>query len=127
MENEKKCKKIKPDGNRCDAWAMSDGDYCFTHSPETKDERARASQKGGQTPKKNYTPLPALTLRRPDEVVVLLEDTINMVRSGEIDLKVANTLGFLSGHLIKAIEIADLDGRVETIERAILERRVITK
>jgi hypothetical protein len=124
---EKKCKAIRPYGSNCDAWAMSDSDYCFTHNPETQADRLLANQKGGKSPKKNLNPLPALALRQTNEIVILLEETINKVRSGELDLKVANTVGFLSGHLLKAIELADLSGRVETIERAILERRVITK
>ena len=52
----------------------------------------------------------------------LLEDTVNRVRSGELDVKIGNCLGVLSGQVIKALEIVSVSNRVEIIERAILER-----
>ena len=102
---------------------MTDSDYCFTHDPNKKEERALAVSKGGMTPKKNYNPLPPMEISKPQDVILLLGDTINKVRSGKLDVRVANCLGVLSGHLIKAMEVSELESRVETIERVILERK----
>lgn len=119
-----KCQHLKQNRARCEAWAMTDSELCFRHNPETKEERVLASARGGMTPKKNGHPLPPMEIGKPQDVVFLLADTINQVRAGEIDTRVANCLGVLSGHLIKAMEVSELEGRVETIERVILERKV---
>ena len=44
-----------------------------------------------------------------------------------MDVKTANCIGFLCGHLIKAIEVSDLAIRLEMVERVILERKVSLK
>lgn len=124
-ETKKKCRFIKPDGEKCEAWAMSDSDFCYFHNPDISEtEKKEIQSKGGQANKiKVLEPLQPIALKQGEDVILLLEDTINKVRTGEIDLKVANCIGYLSGHLMKAIETAKLEGRVEIIERAILEKR----
>jgi hypothetical protein len=92
------------------------------HDPEMKEDHKLICQKGGQTPKKNFTPLAPIFLDDPSDVVNLLADTINKVRTGDLDLRVANCIGYLSGHLIKAFEIAEIERRIEVIERAVLKK-----
>lgn len=125
MMTEKRCKFIKSNGKQCEAWAMKDSNYCFLHNPDISDKEKKTIQsKGGQANKiKVLKPLPPIKINHSKDIVLLLEDTINKVRGGEMDLKVANCLGYLAGHLIKAIEIAKLEDRIETVERVILERR----
>jgi hypothetical protein len=104
---------------------MSDSDFCFTHNPEMGEERALANQRGGQVGKANPTePLRPIELSQPKDVVVLLQDTIRGVRAGEIDLKVANSVGYLSGHLLKAHEVAQLQARIEFLETILASNRV---
>jgi len=124
-ETKKKCRFIKPDGAKCEAWAMSDSEFCYLHNPDISEkEKKEIQSKGGQANKiKVLEPLQPIALKEGEDVILLLEDTINKVRTGEIDLKVANCIGYLAGHLMKAIETAKLEGRVEIIERAILEKR----
>ena len=121
----KRCRFIKTDKQKCKAWAMSDSEFCYFHNPDISEaEKKEIQSRGGQANKiKVLKPLLPITIKQGDDVILLLEDTINKVRAGEIDLRVANSIGYLSGHLLKAIEIAKLEGRVEIIERAILEKR----
>ena len=121
----KRCRFIKTDKQKCKAWAMSDSEFCYFHNPDISEaEKKEIQSKGGQANKiKVLKPLLPITIKQGDDVILLLEDTINKVRAGEIDLRVANSIGYLAGHLLKAIEIAKLEGRVEIIERAILEKR----
>lgn len=118
----KKCKEVKDDGTACKAWAQAEKDYCLMHDPEMEEEHKLICQKGGQTPKRNFNPLPVVKLDEPKDVVNLLADTINKVRTGEIDLRVANCIGYLSGHLTKAFEVTQLHQRVELIEKVVLSR-----
>jgi len=117
------CKHIKPDGEQCRAKAMKGSDYCFTHNPDTQIEKHLAVVKGGLASKKVKLDLEPLSIKSPQEVGRLLEDTINGVRSGEIPPNIANTIGYLAGHALKALEASNLDQRVEMVESILLERK----
>lgn len=114
-----KCKFKKPNGKKCQAWAMTGSDFCFAHNPNKKQERALACIKGGQTPKKNLNPLTKVRLKEQKDVARLLSKTINEVRTGEIELKVATCIGYLSNILIKALSQGELETRLEKIEKII--------
>lgn len=111
-----KCEFIKDTNSKCEANAMLNSTLCFTHNPETEGARKIAVSKGGSTPKKNYKPLPVLAITDVRSVTSLLTTTISEVRAGEIDIRVANCIGYLSGILVKAFEISDLEKRVQKIE-----------
>ena len=119
------CSFIKPDGTQCNANAMSGLDFCYTHNPDISDEEKReAKQRGGQNRAVAISePLPPLAIAEPNDAVLLIVDTINRVRAGELDIRVANCLGFLTDKLLKAFEISKLNDRVEIIERVILEKK----
>nr|HPL56542.1 hypothetical protein [bacterium] len=116
---------IKPDGTQCNANAMSGLDYCYTHNPDiSNDEKREARQRGGQNRAVAISePLPPLAIVEPNDAVLLIVDTINRVRAGELDIRVANCLGFLTDKLLKAFEVSKLNDRVEIIERVILEKK----
>ena len=117
------CKFIKPDGEQCRARAMKGSEYCFTHNPDTQIEKHLAVVKGGLASKRVKLDLKPLSIKSPQEVGKLLEDTINGVRSGEIPPNIANTIGYLAGHALKALEASNLDQRVEIVESILLERK----
>lgn len=120
-----KCAFIKPDKDECRANALHKDKYCFTHSAKSKKERKEANLKGGLAPKRNQLDLPPFRIKNTDGVVGLLEDTINRVRAGEIEVRVANCLGFLSGHILKAFEISDLEKRLSELEKIIKQKEVV--
>ena len=111
-----RCGYIKSNKKQCAAHAMAGSKFCFTHNPDTKEQKRAAVIRGGKMSKKNRSSLPPVILNQSKDVVALLATTINEVRSGSIELRVANCIGYLSGHLIKAIEISDLEERVSKIE-----------
>jgi len=119
------CKETKTDGTQCNANAMSELDYCYTHNPDISNEDKReAKQRGGQNRAVAISePLPPLAIAEPTDAVLLIVDTINRVRAGELDIRVANCLGFLTDKLLKAFEVSKLNDRVEIIERVILEKK----
>ncbi|MCU0680556.1 MAG: hypothetical protein MUF50_04620 [Planctomycetes bacterium] len=119
-----RCSYIKKNGGQCEAQSIIDSDFCFFHDPKLENEKKEAQIKGGQSGKVILkSPLPIITISKIEDVTLLLSDTINRVRSGEMDVKIANCLGVLSGQLIKAFETAQIENRVEVIEREILERK----
>ena len=123
-----KCSFMK-DGKRCNANAMTDREYCFSHNPDASTEKHLAVVKGGLATKKNdLVALEPIELKTCKQVIILLEDTINRIRkvdkNGEMPLKVASTIGFLATHLLRGIESSDLDKRMEIIESVIFERKI---
>lgn len=50
------------------------------------------------------------------EVGDLLAETINHVRTGQIDTRVGTAIGYLANILIRARETADLEQRIEKLE-----------
>jgi len=115
----------KTDNNTCQANAMHGTEFCYLHNPKISiEEKKDAQKRGGES--KNLTildPLPVIEITKSRDVISLLNDTVSRVRSGEMDVRVANCLGVLSGQLLKAFEITELENRLESIERIILERR----
>ena len=106
---------------------MSDSDYCYLHNPEiSQEDKLLAQTKGGEARAVEIkTALPEIPLNTPNATITLMADTISKVRAGEMDIRVANCLGFLTDKLLKAFEVARLNDKVEFIERIILEKRTI--
>jgi hypothetical protein len=117
------CKYIKQDGEQCQAKAMRESDYCFNHNPDTQIEKHLAVVKGGLASKRVKLGLEPLSIKTPKDIGILLEDTINGVRSGEIPPNIANTIGYLAGHILKALETSDIDEKVAELEAVITGRK----
>lgn len=118
------CLFIKENSGQCDANAMKSSEFCFTHNPETQELRQVAASRGGKSPKKNYDPLALVEINSIRDVTRLLATVINEVREGKIDLRVANCVGYLSGHLIKSLEAGDINEKLELINSIIVERKI---
>lgn len=122
----KKCKYTKDNGRQCGAYAMTGSKFCYLHNPTIRKEQKKLAQTRGGANRKALTiaePLPPMTLETPKDVVLLLTDTINRVRAGELDVKVANCLGVLTGHLIKALEVEKINDKLEAFEQLLFKKR----
>jgi hypothetical protein len=119
-----RCSFIKPNKKQCSANAMKNSKYCFTHNPATKEAKKAAVTKGGKISKKKSIILLPVDLAEPKDVVKLLAITINEVRKGVMELRQANCIGYLSGHLIKTMETASLEERILNIEKALNSKKI---
>lgn len=123
------CAYIKQDGSQCWAHAMSGSEYCWFHAPEVDYDRHSASQRGGQVKRAGiYTELSPIPLKQIDDVPEFLMDTIRQVRGGFISGKIAVTLGYLCGKLMKSFESAELHVAVKRIEKELrqLQKEIAT-
>ncbi len=116
-----KCKFVKSNKQQCQANAMSNSDYCFHHNPSiSKSKKKKAQSKGGRANKTTIKePLSPVTIKELKDVVVLLGDTVNRVRAGQMDAKIANCLFYGSGQLIRALQASEIEKRVEAIEEIV--------
>ena len=119
-----KCKFKKTTGEQCKANAIYGGDFCFWHSPEiSQEEKQDARVRGGKATKITITePLEPIEINDTKDVVSLITDTINKVRDGSMDIKIANCLGYLAGHAIKGLENSEIEKRLESLEDKISEK-----
>ena len=83
-------------------------------------QRAGSSQTPGQT----LVPLP-FRLKTVHDVLTLIEEQVNAVReeSEAGTLEKARAIGYLAGIALKAVEVADLSGRVEALEQVLRRRK----
>ncbi len=122
-----KCTYTKTNGERCGANAMKKSNYCFAHNPDTKEDHSLAVVKGGKSSKRDRLSLPERDVKTPSDVVEILEETINGVRNGSIPPNVANTIAYICSHTLKAMETANLDGRIEMIESILMQRKTVKR
>jgi hypothetical protein len=120
-----KCEFIKTDGTQCEAHAIKDSEFCYFHNPDISDEEKREAQSNGGKTKalRINEPLPEIILAKPDDAILLIADTIRRVRAGELDIRTANCLGFLSDKLLKAFEVAKLNDQVEFLGQVLKEKK----
>ncbi len=121
-----KCNATNRDGNPCNGYAVEDSVYCFQHDPARAVERRQARRKGGRARHRRRIgaigqPEP-VTLDTMADVATLLQRCINDALQLENSLHRARTLGYLAGHLIKALDIAALEQRVSWLEHVLDSR-----
>jgi len=56
---------------------------------------------------------------------IRIPETINQVRKGQIDPRVANAVGYLANVLIRAVEQGDLEKRLDDLEAVVKNQRSI--
>ena len=119
------CIFIKKDGKRCGSYPVEGSSYCINHEPRMQDKKLDAVKSGGAATsyEKLGLTLPAMTISTPGDVVTAAVQTVNEVRMGQLPPKVASTIGYLLGIVLKAYEVSNLDQRVEMIESVLVERR----
>ena len=118
------CHATTKTGKRCEGFTLSGSNFCFAHDPNHEEERNQARKKGGRVGKAKTLPEnePDLSLAVPTDVEALLADTINRTRRGELDAKTANTIGYLSGQLLKAFEYGKLAEEITLLKQRVENR-----
>jgi hypothetical protein len=86
---------------------MRDAHFCFRHNPETLKEQLEASTRGGNHNRVLHLNLKPVSLRTPAAVLEVIEETVNLVRSGQMPTNAANTIGILSQYSMKVIGAVD--------------------
>jgi len=125
MTSESQCSQIKASGKRCKAKRIIGSKYCFWHDPNKKKDQVAARKKGGKNrcfPETAFTlpsNAPAVTIESARDIVKLLSESINQVRLGELNYKLANSMNYMCSTILKALEQGELDERLKCVEEAI--------
>ena len=121
----KNCNATKPDGSRCQASALAKSEFCFFHDPSKAEKRREAQAQGGRNNgvKTLDDTAPEVKVEDCGDAIALIAETINQVRKGQIDPRVANSVGFLANILIRAVEREKLEQRIEHLEELLKVQR----
>src|SRR5919107_3699721 len=78
----------------------------------------------GQTPGQTLLPT-SFRLKTAQDVLALIEEQVNAVREEPEagTLEKARAVGYLASIALKAVEVADLSGRVEALEQVLRRRK----
>lgn len=122
------CAAKTASGSRCRAAALDGSRYCFFHDPDRATERRAAQVAGGRqgTMKTLAADVPDVAVETSQDVVRLLAATINDVRKGRMDPRVANAVGYLANVLLKAVDQGDVEARLAMLESAVMTKRPMT-
>jgi hypothetical protein len=114
----KRCSAKNRNGKRCGAWAVRGATQCALHSdPERAAEMgSKHGRRATFRSRPDVLDFPHRPLKSIGEVIELLEETINRVRRGPFDLRSANSIGFLAGILLKAIDSGRIEDRLAHLE-----------
>ena len=118
------CRHIKPSGEPCNAWAITDEDYCFWHSPKHRDEAAEARRLGGLRKNRVRTVAAAYQfpgLRSYSDILTMLESaaTDTLVLPNSVDR--SRTLAVI-GETARRCLANDQQDRIKGLEAAVLRR-----
>ena len=106
----------------CGAWAMKTSVFCFSHNPETfQEKRAAVIEGGSATYERGLMPLEPIDFTDTKPILWLLADTINRVRKvradGTMDVKTANCIGQLTRVMLEAQREIALVDRIDKLEQ----------
>ena len=115
-----KCRFRKKNGSKCDADAQTEKEVCVFHDPEQSATVRRARRAGGIKRSRPASVLPANTpdvaLNNSSNVSALITDSINQLRRGQLDPRVANGVGYLASVLLRSMEQGLMEQRISKLE-----------
>ena len=83
----KQCNFIKPNKTQCKAKAVQGDEFCFWQSAKMKEKHEQAVLDGGNSPKRSYGRDDDITIANTQDVLKLVEQTINDLRRNKTNGK----------------------------------------
>jgi len=115
-----KCQFKKRKGKICSANAQVGKAFCVFHDPAMAAKVQKARQAGGVSRARRVAALAADTPDHPlgntQDVSALLAVSINQLRRGQLDPRMANAIGYLSSVLLRSLEQGSHEERIAKLE-----------
>lgn len=115
MDWERRCGKILDNGKKCPAYKLKNGELCFKHS-QTALERSLMAQQGGLSGKIITGLGRRIEIQKPRHIRKALVNTLNLLKEGQIEPNIANSIAYICGVIIKNFELIEMDERLKEIE-----------
>ena len=114
MRAQSRCNATTKAGSPCGAPAVERG-LCFFHAhPDRLSELGR--QGGRANRRRENQEIPYVAVKNVGDVTTLLSETISQVRSGALDPRTSNAIGYLAAVLLKALQQGHLEARLQALE-----------
>lgn len=122
-----RCAAKTKSGSRCRARPLHNDSMCWSHSPHNAERRARARSDGGRAraiamhrrEQIDITKLGWWALASRDDLINALRWCARRIAMGKLDPRSANSLVAVLGALRGSLVDAELDARLDRIERKI--------
>ena len=111
------CSGIRADGGRCRGQAISNSQYCFSHSPDHAEERKLRASRGGRRGGKGRSQAEL------SDIKDRLRDMVQDVRNGTMDRADAAVCSQIYNTLLRAVSVEVRVREVEELGREVEELR----
>ena len=121
------CKFVMPDGRLCRSSALRGEEFCLFHSPDHEEEAAEARRLGGLRRRKEKAVLGAYDfqgLHNVPDIQRVLEIATTDTLALENSVSRNRTLAYLCQTALKALEVGELEERLEGLESAFRGRNL---
>ena len=118
----KNCNFIKKNGEQCQARRMHGSEYCYFHSPQVVVERAAARRRGGLHRYGDKGETGSYVIKSAQDVLQILEDSINDACSLENTQGKGKTIGYLCQIILKGFEVTEIENRLKALEDKVYGR-----
>jgi len=114
------CRAVTQDGRPCLARPAAGSAFCFMHDPAQAVARQEARRKGGRNRRRVQSDgtATAVDLRSPQAITELLEAALGDLLALENSIQRARTVGSIAAVALKALEVGELEERLEAVELA---------
>lgn len=122
MSDERRCRETTRAGRPCKMAPLHDSEYCWAHDPSSRPAAAKARRRGGRVRQgaragDDLEDLEEVRLEEAADVLRLLERAIAAELSLPNSTRRNRSIGYLGGHALKALEAAEIEERLEALER----------
>jgi hypothetical protein len=110
------CQARTKHGRQCRALVGSQQQYCPLHGDPSR--AAELGRKGGLKNRRHMAQAeePGKVPQTATDVKTMLAEAMAQLRAGRLDPKLATSLAYVAGPILKTIELADLESRVVRLE-----------
>src|SRR5260370_20726259 len=113
----KRCSANNRNGKGCGAWAAAGLDKCALHSdPELAAKMGSKHGRRATLSSSQPAAAPMMPPKTAGDVRDALANTMAQVHARQIDTKTANALAYLATSLLRAIEVSELESRLDALE-----------
>jgi len=117
-----RCEYIRPDGSHCEAKKMLGSRFCFFHNPEVIAKRLDARRRGGLARHGSTKELGIYEIRRPIDILQVLQDCLNETVSLEASASKSKTIAYIAQVLIRGFEASEIENRLRSLEERVYNK-----
>lgn len=122
MTTQRTCEATRKNGEKCRMPPLQGSAYCWAHDPAKTRERAEARKRGGRMAHRPAGEVGDVDLRDVAAVLALIERAVRDTLALKNSVPRNRAIGALAGAALKALEVGEMEARIEALERAMKGR-----